>query len=226
MSENKKSTFVFNINSTNDLTEEIYVFSNNNNKKNTVIFISIVITISLIIAYLAFQFGALLNVDTDAMNEIYLELKDTDINYSREFATHETLLSEKEELTQNLLTKQSETGQLNDYSLNRDNLKKKLEDVKAEHEKLKISIENRKKQIEESGESIYSITLNPGIYIVGKNIPSAIFAVSGNGSILASTSSGEVKINEKLSKDTPIDLQFSDGYTIKITSITKFVLKG
>lgn len=225
MSEKNEKRFLFNINSTNELTEEIYTFSSDNNTKPTILFILAIIILSFTTAYLAFQFGALLNVDTTTMTDIYNELKQTDTEYTEEYATHKTLVSENEQLTQDLLTKQSETGQLNDYSMNKDTLAKKLDEVKDKHEKLKTSIEERKTQIEQSGESVYNLTLNPGVYIVGKNIPAATFDVTGNGSIIASSSSNETKINEKLAKDTAITLHFLDGYTVKITSITKFVLK-
>ena len=44
MSEKNEKRFLFNINSTNELTEEIYIFSGDNNKKSTILFVLAVIT--------------------------------------------------------------------------------------------------------------------------------------------------------------------------------------
>lgn len=225
MAEKEINTFSFELDSANELTEEIYIFPNTNAKKNDLIFIFVVLIASILIAFISYQFGSRLNVDKEQMLQIYSELKETDASYIEEMVAHDTLLAENEKLTQEHLKNESETKQLKEYSINKSTLDKKLESSKAEYDGLVKSIEERKKQISENSEEIYTLTLNPGVYLVGRNIPAATFSVTGNGSILASSKEKETKINEKLSKETPIDVVLLDGYTVKITTITKFTLK-
>lgn len=225
MAEKEINTFSFELDSANELTEEIYIFPNTNAKKNDLIFIFVVLIASILIAFISYQLGSRLNVDKEQMLQIYSELKETDVSYIEEIATNDTLLAENEKLTQEHLKNESEAKQLKEYSINKSTLDKKLESSKTEYDGLVKSIEERKKQISENSEEIYTLTLNPGVYLVGTNIPAATFSVTGNGSILASSKEKETKINEKLSKDTPIDVVLLDGYTVKITTITKFTLK-
>lgn len=225
MAEKEINSFSFELDSANELSEEIYILPNTNAKRNDLIFIFIVLVASILVAVISYQFGMRLNVDKDQMLQIYSELKETDGSYIQEIATNDTLLAENEKLTQEHLKNESEAKQLKDYSINKSTLNKKLESSKSEYEGLVKSIEDRKKQISQNSEQIYTLTLNPGVYLVGKNIPAATFSVTGNGSILASSIEKETKINEKLSKGTPIDVVLLDGYTVKITTITKFTLK-
>ena len=225
MFDGNKNQFSFDVDSTNELTEEIFMFSEGNYKNNVIVFFVGLIATCITMLFISYQFGARLNIDRENLPQIFENLKQSDADYIEEVATNDTLMSETETLTQELLTKQSEAGQLKSYSINKDTLNNKRDELKNELDKLTNELEAKKNEINSSTTSIYTLTLNPGVYNVGKNIPAATYNVTGNGSIIVSSVEKEAKINEKLSPDTALEVRLFDNYTVKINTVTKFILK-
>ena len=224
MFEDSKNHFSFDVDSTNELTEEIFLFSENNYKNNALVFFVGLIAMCITILFISYQFGARLNIDRENLPQIFENLKQSDSDYIEESATKDALMTETEALTQELLAKQSEAGQLKSYSINKDNLMSKRDELKSKLEKLANELETKKNN-NSTQASLYTLTLNPGVYNVGKNIPAATYSVTGNGSIIASSAEKETKINEKLSPDMALEVQLLQDYTVKINTITKFILK-
>ena len=225
MFEDNKNHFSFDVDSTNELTEEIFMFSENNYKNNALVFFVGLIAICITILFISYQFGARLNIDRENLPQIFENLKQSDADYIEESATKDALMSETESLTQELLTKQGEAGQLKSYSINKDTLISKRDELKNKLEKLTNELETKKNNNNSTQASLYTLTLNPGVYNVGKNIPAATYSVTGNGSIIASSAEKETKINEKLSPDIALEVQLHQDYTVKINTVTKFILK-
>lgn len=225
MFDSNKNQFSFDVDSTNELTEEIFMFSEGNYKNNVTLFFVGLIAVCTTILFISYQFGARLNIDRENLPQIFENLKQSDADYIEESATKDALMSETEALTQELLTKQSEAGQLKSYSINKDTLNSKRNELKTELDKLTNELESKKNEVNSSKTNIYTLVLNPGVYNVGKNIPSATYSVTGNGSIIASSAEKETKINEKLSPDIALEVQLFDNYIVKINTVTKFILK-
>lgn len=225
MAEKKPDGFSFDIDSTNELSEEIYSFADTNSKRKNIIFVSVVLLISILIISIFYQLGLRLNIDREKMSQIYYDSQKTDAEYIKEKATKDTLLAENEALTQKLLQIEEKSKQIKDYSINKSNLARKVEEAKAQHDALINSIENKKRQLQANPQNIYTLTLTPGIYSAQKNIPVAKYLVTGNGSILISSTEGENLTNEKLSKDNPLEISVPENSLIKLTAITTFTLK-
>lgn len=98
--------------------------------------------------------------------------------------------------------------------------KTELDDLTSELNELNSRIEEKKKEADTDTEADGSITLSPGIYTVGKHIPSGSYYVSGGGSLVVSDQSGN-KINSPLSKEAA-EYELSDGDTVKIEASVKF----
>lgn len=221
----KNDSLKLSLDITNGLTEEIHDFGNKNNQRENLIFYSVSLLVSLGIMVSSFYIGEKMYPDKESIPNITEALKLTDEDYIQETATNAALISEKESLTQASLEQQEELSKLKNFSDNKESLEKKLGETKAEYEKLNNELTKKKAEAEAHKNQAYSITLNPGVYTAGVNIPAATFEATGNGSIIASSSAKETKINEKLSPTIPVTVKFFEGYTIKVNAVTKFIIK-
>ena len=225
MADNKtNNVFNFGFDIANELSEEIYVFEKSNPIKTNLTFCLISIAIALVICAVSFYAGTRLYPDKDEIPAVVEAMKLTDEDYVAATATKETLIQEKEYLTEDSLKAQEKLSNLKTLLQDKETSQKKLNDLKTQYKNLGSELTQKKEKIEEAKNNAYSITLNPGVYIAGKNILAATFDVTSNGSIVAASSARETKINQKLSPTNPTSLKFFDGYIIKINAVTKFVL--
>ena len=223
--EEKNNLFNFGFDITNELSEEIYVFDKNNNYKKNIIFCGVSIGIAVVICFVFFFLGTRLYPNKDSIASTVEAMKLTDADYIAACATNETLLGEKEDLTNDSLKALEELRNLKALLEDKETSQKKLNELNLEYKRVSEELTQKKQQIEDAKKNAYSITLNPGVYVAGKNIPAATFDATSNGSIIAASEQKETKINEKLSPTTPTTVKFFDGYTIKINATTKFVIK-
>ena len=223
--EEKNNLFNFGFDIANELSEEIYVFDKNNNYKKNIIFCGASIGIAVVVCFLFFLTGTRLYPNKDSIASTVEAMKLTDEDYIAACATKETLLGEKEDLTNNSLKALEELRNLKALLEDKETSQKKLNELNLEYKRVSEELTQKKQQIEDAKKNAYSITLNPGVYVAGKNIPAATFDATSNGSIIAASEQKETKINEKLSPTTPTTVKFFDGYTIKINATTKFVIK-
>ena len=223
--EEKNNLFNFGFDITNELSEEIYVFDKNNNYKKNIIFCGVSIGIAVVICFVFFFLGTRLYPNKDSIASTVEAMKLTDADYIAACATNETLLGEKEDLTNDSLKALEELRNLKALLEDKETSQKKLNELNLEYKRVSEELTQKKQQIEDAKKNAYSITLNPGVYVAGKNIPAATFDATSNGSIIAASEQKETKINEKLSPTTPTTVKFFDGYTIKINATTKFIIK-
>lgn len=225
MVENNNNVFNFGFDISDELVEEVHILDEYNSKKPNIIFCSIALATAFVICFASFYIGTRLYPDKQSVPSVVEAMKLTDKDYVAASATKETLTKEKEYLTEDSLNALKELSDLKTLLNDKETSQKKLNDLNAQYKSLSAELTQKKEQIESAKNNAYTITLNPGVYVVGKNIIAATFDVSSNGSIIAASEAKETKINEKLSKTTPVSLKFFDGYTIKINATTKFVLK-
>ncbi len=221
MSDN---VFNFGFDVSDELSEEVYILGEYNSAKSNIIFFSVSLVIAFVIAYVSFYTGTRLYPNKESIPSVVEAMKLTDKDYVAATATKETLINEKEYLTEDSLKALKELSDLKTLLNDKETSQKKLKDLTAQYENLSRELTQKKQRLEYEKNNAYTITLNPGVYVVGKNIIAATFKVTSNGSIIAASEAKETKINEKLSNDTPVILKFYDGYTIKINATTKFVL--
>ncbi len=221
MSEN---VFNFGFDVSDELCEEVHILGEYNSARTNIIFCSISLVIAFVIAYVAFYTGTRLYPDKESIPSVVEAMKLTDKDYVAASATKETLIQEKEYLTEDSLKALKDLSDLKTLLNDKETSQKKLKDLNAQYQNLSNELTQKKERLEYEKNNAYTITLDPGVYVVGKNIIAATFKVTSNGSIIAASETKETKINEKLSKDTPVILKFYDGYTIKINATTKFVL--
>ncbi len=216
--------FNFGFDVSDELSEEVHILGEYNLAKKNIIFCSVALVIAFIIIYASFYTGTRLYPDKDSIPSVVEAMKLTDKDYVAATATKETLIQEKEYLTEDSLKALKELSDLKTLLNDKETSQKKLKDLNAQYQSLSNELTQKKERLEYEKDNAYTITLNPGVYVVGKNIIAATFKVTSSGSIIAASEANETKINEKLSNDTPAILKFYDGYTIKINAVTKFIL--
>ena len=175
----------------------------------------------------AFHIGTKSNSDDEAIAGITKNLRAGDIEYNDSVLKNKELNDKLTALSAESLAIKEREGTVKDFETTKESLDKKLNSLKQEAKKLNDELYEKRQRLKASKENNsdeYSVTLTPGVYTVGKNLPYGTYNVSSEGSIIASTPARETKINEQLSSDKPISLRLETDYTIKINKKTVFKL--
>lgn len=206
------------------LIEEIYEFPAQH--KNNLLFYSACIFVAAAFLCTAFYVGANSSASDEEIADALDRMRASDSGYADAVAENEQLTEEIKELTRQSLEAQELTGALGDYEDMKQTLETRLEEAKADFQSKNDELYNLNQELSTLRAQSYSVTLTPGVYSVGKNIPAGTYEVSGSGSIIAATAAGETRINMQLSPDTPSSAELRDGYTVKINRTTDFVLSA
>ncbi|MDD6485000.1 MAG: hypothetical protein PUF72_10615 [Clostridiales bacterium] len=218
-------SFSFGFSADDVLSEEI-IELNKNSFLNEAVFYLAAVLLAVGAMASAFTMGTSLGAGDDKVSFLTEELRISDEKYNAATAEQKSLNEKLASLTAEHLDTRERAGTIEEYADTKESLEKKLSELSAKAKELNDTLYNKRQTLnaaKESGEK-YTITLTPGVYTVGKNLPKGTYSVTGEGSIIASTSAKETKINEQLSADTPASLTLEAGYTIKINKSTTFKL--
>lgn len=127
-------------------------------------------------------------------------------------------------------TKKEKVENIKDYDNTKAELRTKIEAKKNELIKLSDEVNkqtselnNLNSEIDKNSGSILS--LPPGTYTVGKNLPVGKYSVTGSGKFMAASKDGESKENSVLGTDA-IEITLEKDDIVKIESTCKFTPNG
>lgn len=224
--EQERGLLKFDFNIDDSLIEEIYEFPAQH--KNDLLFYSACVFVAAAFLCTAFYVGTNGSASDEEVAIALDSMRTSDSGYAAAIAENEQLTEEIKVLTRQSLEAQELTGALGDYEDMKQTLETRLEEAKADFQSKNDELYNLNQELSalRAQRDTYSVTLTPGVYSVGKNIPAGTYEVSGVGSIIAATAAGETRINMQLSPDSPSSVELRDGYTVKINRTTDFVLSA
>ena len=217
----QKQKYKFDFNIEDVLNEEIYEFDVKK-EQDIFLFCSMCIFIATLILYGSFAFGTSRTIDNAKLEETKEKFRRIDEDYINAVKENKELIAEIDEL--NILSAQSKEKSLGleDYESTKTTLKKRLSDAENRYKKANDELYELNQRLLQMSQTTGSLTLTPGVYTVGTNIPEGTYDVLGNGSLLASTTAHESVINERLNGNNPIKVTFENGYTVKINCNVAF----
>lgn len=224
--EPKRRLLRFDFDIDDSLIEEIYEFPSQ--KKNDLLFYSACIFVAAAFLCTVFYVGVSSSSSDDEIADALDRMRASDSSYAEAIAENEQLTEEIKELTRQSLEAQELTGALGNYEDMKQSLETKLEEAKANFQSKNDELYNLNQELSalKAQQNSYSVTLTPGVYIVGQNIPAGTYDITGAGSIIAATAAGETRINMQLSEDAPSRAELKNGYTVKINRMTGFALSA
>ena len=223
-SKPKSGLLKFDFDIDDGLTEEIYEFPIQ--QHSNLLFCSACILVAAIFLCTAYSVGTNRSASQSRIQAVLEQLRTNDSNYLDATEKNQQLDRELADLMQQQLEIQELTNTLGDYDGTKQSLEKKLQDAKDNFQQKNDTLYSLNQEIQTLKQQTLSMTLTPGVYYVGKNIPAGSYDVSGEGSLIGATSVGETKINIQLSRDTKTQLELKEGYTVKLNHTTEFILKS
>ncbi len=209
-----------------DLTDKLA----KNPQDKTNLYITIAAVASALVIMVGAITGFLLPKDSTLVSERAEMLKTSEQKYIDAVEENEKLNRRIDELTAQKEELNSELNTIIDYETSRDSARKDMDDVSAQVEALGKQIEEKQNQIKELDAKILDmggkVTLSPGMYTVGKQISVGEYYVKGNGSLLVSDSQSKLKINTRLTEETPYTCRLSAGDVIKLETEAVFNAAG
>lgn len=194
----------------------------NKSKLNIITYIS-----AFILVLASFAFGLLSDVSEEKVKEEAQKMRTGSSAYSFAAEKGKELENSIKELTSSVSDKQAELKTLNDFAENSGELAEELQNAQNDLDNANSSNKDKENTLnglnfEVTSKLSQTISLNPGIYIVGKNIYPGTYKISGSGAV-SIASAGEVsKINTSLSSGNPISCKLEDKDTIKLETTATF----
>lgn len=224
--DSEKFSFGFDIN--DRLSEEILEV-NNEGPLNNVIFYLAVMLLAVFSLSTAYRIGINMNSSKEKTDYFVDEIKSSDVNYNNALEKQEELNNEIAKLTGETLDAKERKGSIEEFADTQKKLEEKLSELENQQKTLNDQLYAKRQELKEAknnGGGEYSVTLTPGVYTVGKNLPQGTYNVTGAGSLIASTAARETKINEQLNSEKPVSVKLESGYMIKINKYTTFKLSS
>lgn len=221
----KTGVFRFGFDIDDELGEELYEFPAR--RGNTFVFCAACTFVAAAFLCTAFYVGANRSSGSGDAQKTLDMMRAADSRYAEAVFENERLTEEIKDLTRQSLEAQELTGALGDYEDMKQALETRLEESQAEYQAKNDELYSLNSEIAalKSRQGEYSVTLTPGVYTVGKNLPPGTYNVTGAGSMIASTAAGEMKINMQLSAE-PNRAELRDGYTVKLNKSTTFAVSA
>ncbi len=217
--EKTEEKFRFGFNIDDSLTEEIHEFPTP--QQSRLLFVSACVFASALFLCTAFIAGTNLSAGSEQTAAALEQLRAVSSEYHDVTEKKNELTEEVRKLSDEELDSQSTANSLNNFDSAKKALEEKLNTAKADFQKKNDELYEINAALNGIDESAYTIKLEPGEYSVGADIPEGTFSVTGNGSIIASTSANEAVINMQLS-DSPNIVVLKTGYTVKINCTAEF----
>lgn len=212
---NEKFKFDFNID--DSLAEEIHEFEQPGQSR--LLFASACIFAASLFLCTAFVAGTNLSSGSTQTSIFLEQLRTVSTEYHDALEKKKELTEEVSKLSDKELETQSTASSIDNFETAKKALDEKLELIKDDVQKKSDELNEINNDL--NGASSQSITLTPGVYVVGVNMPEGAFSVTGNGSMLAATIAKETAINMQLS-DSPNVVTLKSGYTVKINCTAVF----
>ena len=164
----------------------------------------------------------------EARAEELASIKRESDDYKSLQSDFESINSEVESLKTSLNEKQSSVENIKNYEQSRislrnelDSKKKELSSLNDETKSLQAELDKLNDETEKKTSSI--LTLSPGKYVVGSNIPPGKYSVAGSGKFMVADSKNKSKYNEVLNS-SPFEIELNDGDIIKTDTTVKLTL--
>lgn len=220
-----RGEFKFDFDIDDHLTEEIYEFPIQ--RQSNLLFCSALMLVGAVALCTAFYVGTNISANRERIEYALENIRKVDSEYLAADAENRQLIEDIRQLTDESLKLKERQGTIQDYTNTKQSLEKKLSELKSTFQQKNDDLYNKRQALnalKESQKENFSVKLTPGVYVVGKNIPAGKYDVTGEGSIIASTSVRESVINLKLDPNTKTSVELKVEHTIKLNRTTNFVL--
>ncbi len=173
----------------------------------------------------AFALSALLPTDEAATEEYAARLREED-DYVDLKADYDRMVSDTDELKKSVGDKKTQAGDVTDYDNAKADLRAQIDEKSAELQTINGEIADKTARLADIDAKIAektasNISLSPGRYTVGKDIPAGRYNVVGTGAFAAASSDGSNKYNTTLGS-TPYEVSLNAGDRLKLGSTVLF----
>jgi ABC-type Na+ efflux pump permease subunit len=184
-----------------------------------------VVLAALLAVLCGYVIGLAIPKSSERISEIVEQMKNDDDDYQKALSSNDKLTRDVDNLYDEKAQRKAELENITDYEETRDMAKDELDELTAQLEDVQKEVALKSDELEQLDNKIKAsggseITLSPGMYTVGKQIPAGEYSVIGNGSLLVSDSQSNLKINTKLTSSA-YTCQLSNGDTIKLETQAK-----
>lgn len=185
----------------------------------------------LLIALIGFLLGRFILPVSDEVAEKRLsEVRDASKEYNLAKSDNATLTAGIDSLEESNENIEKVFDSVIEYQKEYDNLQEEkgkkqaeLDALNSDYEQLKSGYDKLQSKMSElKGQTV---TLTPGMYTVGENIPEGNYSATGNGSLLIADSGNTLKINTILD-DVEFLCSLNNGDIIKLETQAEFVPEG
>ncbi len=222
--ERTEERFSFGFDINDELTEELYEFPKE--RGGSLIFYAACTFVAAAFLCTSFYLGAGKTADSEETQRVLELMSASDAEYAAALEENEALSAELSELSSRRLELRELASSVGDYEETKKSLEERLAAAKADFQSKNDELYSLNQEIAalKSQDGKYTVTLTPGVYAVGENLPAGTYNITGEGSIIGATAAGETKINMQLSPDEANSAELRSGYTVKINRTTTFTL--